>query len=342
MSKELRDYVQKALEQGFSQEHIKRELKHAGYNPHEIGKAFSHPQIEKQVKHHRYFHKSVIGGMFLLIAAKLFILSALSDQSLFNIFIGFLPTIVSVTVAVVIAESFREHYSYVWVVPLIFLTVFYFLTLNSSLALELDIPQILVLNLVISYVFVLIITFVMPPQMQRIVYVQKPVIKQITAMAKKGEENQESKDAQEKQTQTLPQQASDSQKPTREIVQVLEDKCKVINQAIGRVYKKKNGGSEEMRVKIRIPAEWYNAFTDLKDNEEDVKPIIKQIVKRLHLLASTERDVFGKEVKYIRNLKRNIIGTSKIIDVLRDNDKDPINDYVSAAINVCEEVLEKR
>ena len=68
--------------------------------------------------------------------------------------------------------------------------------------------------------------------------------------------------------------------------------------------------------------------------------LIHQIHDRLKLLASKENEVFSEaEVKGLKNLARNRQGEDAIIDVLKTNDRDPVEHYYVSALDVCDAIL---
>lgn len=130
-----------------------------------------------------------------------------------------------------------------------------------------------------------------------------------------------------------------------EYVHAIEDKVKGLNFAIGRVYRRSNGASDLMRERLRILREWYNEFYEIKPEDLDAqkkkaKVLIHKIHDRLKLLASKENEVFSEaEVKGLKNLARNRQGEDAIIDVLKTNDRDPVEHYYVSALDVCDAIL---
>lgn len=130
-----------------------------------------------------------------------------------------------------------------------------------------------------------------------------------------------------------------------EYVQSIEDKAKGINFAIGRVYRASNGGTSAMRERLRIPREWYNEFYAIQDSGEqrkNAKVLVHRIHDRLRLLAKREREVFSSaELAHLKNLARAKDGGDAIIDVLKTNDRDPVQHYYVSAVDLCERILEE-
>jgi len=130
-----------------------------------------------------------------------------------------------------------------------------------------------------------------------------------------------------------------------EYVHAIEDKAKGLNFAIGRVYRRANGATDAMRERLRISREWYNEFyeikpEDLESQKSKAKVLVHKIHDRLQLLARKEREVFSdKEIAALKNLARNRNGDDAIIDVLKTNDRDPVDHYYVSALGVCEAIL---
>ncbi len=130
-----------------------------------------------------------------------------------------------------------------------------------------------------------------------------------------------------------------------EYVHSMEDKVKGLNFAIGRVYRRSNGSSDTIRERLRISREWYNEFyaikpEDLDEQKVKARILVHKIHDRLKLLAAKEREVFTeKELAALKNLARNKNGEDAIIDVLKTNDRDPVEHYYVGALEVCETIL---
>ncbi len=137
----------------------------------------------------------------------------------------------------------------------------------------------------------------------------------------------------------------------KEYVQSIEDKAKGINFAIGRVYRSSNGGTATMRDRLKINREWYNEFYDIKEEDleegdkekiERAKVLLHKIHDRLKVLARRENDVFHKdEISRLKNLARNGAGEDAVIDVLKTNDRDPVENYYVSAVDFCERILKE-
>lgn len=124
----------------------------------------------------------------------------------------------------------------------------------------------------------------------------------------------------------------------------IEDKCKAINFVVGRVYSDKRGGSPEIREKLTIPREWYNAFSEItadyeKEDAAQLLDVLGKIYSRLLVLHQAEKDAF-KPIKDAQlPVDREPKGEEMILSVLAKNDKDPVMDYYAEAKEICEQLI---
>ncbi len=121
----------------------------------------------------------------------------------------------------------------------------------------------------------------------------------------------------------------------------IEDKCKAINFAIGRVYADKKGGSKTIREKLKISSDLYNRFSEMiQDDDIENKEfvlILKDIIKKLNQMEHKEKDVV--KVKKARVKVDRKVGDS-VLTVLDTNDNDPVNDYHAEAKAICKKLIE--
>jgi len=121
-------------------------------------------------------------------------------------------------------------------------------------------------------------------------------------------------------------------KPTtvQENMQSIVANCKALNHVIGRVYTKRNGGSDVLRQRIRIPPEVYHDIeTNLKKkNIGRVKELLDYLQMKIDLFRHQEKAIFGS-IK-LKNLRRDEHGMNTIEQVLIHNDSDPVHTYLQS------------
>jgi len=124
----------------------------------------------------------------------------------------------------------------------------------------------------------------------------------------------------------------------------IEDKCKAINFVIGRVYSDKRGASAKIRDRLRIDSRLYNKFSELTSDfkEEDAEKLSK-VLEKIHdrlLQLEFPESKFIKITDAQTPTERDVLGNDRIIDVLKKNDKDPIEDYYTEAKDICQKLLQ--
>jgi hypothetical protein len=130
-----------------------------------------------------------------------------------------------------------------------------------------------------------------------------------------------------------------------EYVHSIEDKCKALNFVIGRVYRNSNGTTPKVRERLRIPSDWYNDFhgikaEDMHAQKDKAKVLVRKIRDRLSLHAMKEKDVFSpQELASFKHLVRHKDGEDAVIDVLKTNDRDPVEHYYVSAVDFCDRIL---
>ncbi len=243
-------------------------------------------------------------SLFALICVLLLVISVSisTEASLILVLIGFSPTIITIISCILIYEEASHRRVMMWFLPLVLTGLFFYVaTSQDFLRSNLDIAALIGLNIAISLLYLTIFFL---------------LIKMLFSDKKK------------------------EKKSIKTFVASIEDKSKALNYVIGRVYSQYHGGNKQLRELITIPSEWYNEFNETKSKEETLKIVIR-IENRLKRLLHTEQEVFPEKTKGLKNLKRNKDGSSKIINVLMDNDNDPVQDYYEGAIMFCEKVREQ-
>lgn len=305
--------------------------------------------MEREVRHRDDF-KAIIGVFFLILIVLMFFLSLKNGAPIANIMAGILPTIVYLAVLFELLYHTRHKRFLVWILPLILVILFYVIAqmFQAPLIAEMDIPTLAFFNLLLCYIFAAVILFA--------VYVQGKGTRQGSYQSAHAAHYTQARHAPfhhalQPQQAIHPQHASHAQpslnplpQPSlKESIHSLEDKCKAINYAIGRVYSDKHGGSKDLRERISVNKDWYNKFSSLVEISEKDKELIRisvdLIQKRLSLLDHKEKDVFlGSHDKLVRIL-RNPDGKDTIGQVLVRNDKDPVETYIKNAKQACQDIL---
>lgn len=235
---------------------------------------------------------------------------------------------------------------------------FYLIGLNtpSSAIAQMDISSLFTFNLltsllIVAYAFT--IASKKPKQQKRIIK-RTPVQKQQPQPVRYKETIKDLSEEQKKryeetittlsqQLKTVEQQLTITQQNMHQSLQSIEEKCKGINFVIGRVYADKKGGSQEIRDSLKIPRELYNQFSEMADHfkteqKYDFLNILYHLKTHLNRLEDQEQSHFRPKQVQIP-IKRNSDGSSRIIDVLSENDKDPIKDYHNQAKEICTQLI---
>lgn len=261
-------------------------------------------------------------SILYLLAVVLFIIiiAAVTNNSIFVVLIGFFPTVLTIIISLLIHEQYANQKGYLWIIPIIICIAFYFLGTNSFLLKSFDIEVLTGVNFLISLVYVMIVFMIF----------KKP---------------KQTKTQETKVSEPIPMQIPEK-KTLEEYIHSIEDKSKALNFVIGRVYSKFHGGSETIREKLRIPAEWYNEFSLIGLDGGDIdKDKLLEIVTKFELqlgkFEKTETEVFKTKVNDLKNLIRNPNGSDKIIDVIDHNDKDPVRSYYEGAVEFCKKIREE-
>ena len=100
----------------------------------------------------------------------------------------------------------------------------------------------------------------------------------------------------------------------------------------------------DIRDAVKISKDWYNEFAQLENLDpatkvKKVRHLVNLIYERLMLWRSPEVAVFGYRHKYLKGLNRDPDGNTPIIDVLINNDRDPVEVYYRSSIDFCEKIL---
>lgn len=309
-------YIDEQLKSGFSEDVIRRHLANYGHSADSIDRSF------KAVKKRHFSFLSKFMVVFC-VSLSLFILlwSALSTTaSMLRVFLGFLPTVFVLIISIILIEKPKHrNLNVILYLPLIFALLFLLVGRLSSLFAGMDVNRLAGINFLISFSFVIILYLTGSLRTEAIEVIPEHRLAKKEIFAVPDEDDLE------------------------KYLRSVEDKCKAINFAIGRVYTNKKGGSDKLRDKIKIDKAWYNEISDAisAGNGENKSKIIKNIDKikeRLELLQHSEKEVFGSLYSGLKNIEHADDGSDKILHVLIKNDKDPVKSYVDGAVEFCEKV----
>jgi len=275
--------------------------------------------------------RALFGGFSLfamLILLFVVVLTSLSTKApLFLVLLGFSPTLLTIVCGIIIYEEMTKNKVVLWILPFLLAGLFFYvLTSNEFIAYEIKVEILTALNIFFSVAYLAIFSFY-----NRLLYNSKP---------------KKSRGAVRAIVEQLPRSIS-------EYIASIEDKSKALNFVIGRVYSVHKGGTKQMREKITISPKVYNEFSDImadktsideiKDHDKLVKAVfmVNKIEEKLNMLIRPELEVFGKSAEKLKGLKRNSLGTDRIIDVLIRNDKDPVESYYKGALEFCKRLKER-
>jgi len=282
-------------------------------------------------------HKVIRATCLLALVLWVFLivfLSIITDSNLFNTLVGLSPVILTIIVTYILVDKYHLESGFLMIFPFIFTGIMFMLGVANLLD-GINYKLLSSVNIIFGLLF------------EAAVLVQYSLLRKQRKIKRKEEPEEVKEIIFEKPEikKTIVQLEDDE--GVKRFVSSIEDKAKAINAVIGRVYSVKHGGSDELRKEIRIDAEHYNEFAELKNEKPDLrKPaatrLLRKIKERLELLQHPEIEVFGKrELSGLINLQREPEGRDAIIDVLMKNDKDPVSAYYQGALDFCDEALKE-
>ncbi|MFH1506037.1 MAG: hypothetical protein ABIE94_03525, partial [archaeon] len=110
-----------------------------------------------------------------------------------------------------------------------------------------------------------------------------------------------------------------------------------LNFVIGRVYSDKHGGDQDIRDHLKVNRELYNTFSAItgdfqREYVETFLDVLHRIMQKLLVLGLPEKEALGK--KLLSNYQKETV-----IDILKKNDKDPVEDYYKEAGEICTQLM---
>ncbi|MBN1176024.1 hypothetical protein JXA48_05260 [Candidatus Woesearchaeota archaeon] len=257
----------------------------------------------------------VLSGMFLLVLLGLILVTAgLSGEQVFLVVAGFFPTILTILVSLTMHENYAQRNKVFWFIPIIIVGAFYFIGTGSTVFGNINVELLTGINLIISLIYVAIVFGLF------------------------SEKHMTTSSTKEQATQP-----KHKEETIEDFINSIEDKSKALNFVVGRVYNKYHGGELSIRDKLRIPAEWYNEFSNIgvgtnKIDFNKLDEIITKFELQLKNFEKTESELFKTKANALKNLIRDPNGADKIIDVLDHNDKDPVRSYYQGALDFCKKI----
>ncbi len=301
--RKLVKYIRKQLNAGYTRGEIVPHLVKSGHKREVVERNFEVAIAPKT----KFIEKIVEFLSIVALAVLIFWVGFSSNAPFGSVIAGFLPAILSLIFLISVAETGR-HVRYSWAMPVVFAVAFIILgAVQAPPFGRMEIGKLAFLNLVISYIFLIIISY---PEAYR------------------KEEHSEPKEKEKKIGQHF---------------STIEDKCKALNFVIGRVYRSSNGGTTSMRDEIRISSDLYNEFERLvkEGTKDEMLKTLDQIGGSILKLQKTEKEVLGSKASRLKNLIRDEHGNSRVIDVLAKNDNDPVMNYYSDALDSYNEIRKK-
>jgi len=291
---------------------------------------------------------AIITAIILYLAA-LFSLAFISDASIFLVFIGTMPVLLYLATFFYLIRI-DSRMGLLWVLPLLFPLLFLFLW-YSSLAPWLKVMDgqvVAVLDVIMSYLINIFVLFIFGIGNRR-----KPDQKLQKNIGEVKHQIDSLKSQLEKAHTELSETKNKLYEVKRELtvnkenfnitLRSIEDKCKAINFVIGRVYSDKKGASESVRERLRISSDLYNSFSEItadfkSEDAHKLSIVLKNIHHKLLDLELPENRVIKIGIAQLP-VDRDPLGSYRVIDVLKRNDKDPVEDYHNEAKEVCSKLL---
>lgn len=272
-------------------------------------------------KHDRSF-MVLVSVLYLVTVTTL---AFLSDTSLPAVFVAMSPSLVHLIILFLVDLKKKYFLWSVWVTPLLLSLIFWLVWKSGSIPflIPMEGPTLAVTNIFLGYLMNIFLIFP--------IFSLREEDKKLREIERLRGEVSEYKE----QLQVTRQNMSLK-------LRGIEDKCKALNFVIGRVYGKKRGGTKEIREALKIPAEWYNNFSEITADSSNIDEvsllsILEKILGHLRKFEVEEIKLFmpreGK-VPVVRHPE------DKVIDVLALNDKDPVMDYYQEAKEVCTKLIE--
>jgi hypothetical protein len=255
-------------------------------------------------------------SLFVLLV--IIIVTAFSTHSpLLFVVIGFLPSLITIILSIILYEESFHHKLTLWFIPLIIAGSFFAIGTNYEyMHKNMDIATLTSINILFSVLYLTLFF--------ALIKITKKTPKQ--------------------RKETKPQVVKLPEVNIQEYIASIEEKSKALNFVIGRVYNKYHGGTQELRKSINLKADWYNELSEalqkeVKTDKKRLFTIIEKIEMHLKNLKKPENAVFTKkQLQDLKNLDRDEEGKDTVLEVLMKNDADPVQLYYKGMEEFCETI----
>ncbi len=341
--KEVMNYIREQLDSGQSVEHITAHLMSYGHTEEDIGSILDEVLRQEESVKSRTTSRVVEILYVVIFVIFMFWVGASAKSPGETVIVGFSPTLIYIILTVVLIERARKFDSVLTLLPLALAFLFFIVgRIGSIPSFEgMEIGKLTVLNLILSYIFLFAIRYSELASRLSIesfigggpAFPEKEEPAEIEGRIEVALEAP-------KQEEYVEMKPKEEEEPLPKLLHSIESSCKALNSVVGRVYRKSNGGNSLIRDLIEIKKEWYNEFNTLAKtlDRERIGEVTDKIEKRLDMMFKTEKELFG-DIN-LQNLKRDLKGNSRIIDVLIMNDNDPVETYFENALILCGKVKE--
>ncbi|MFO7710369.1 MAG: hypothetical protein R6V53_01245 [Candidatus Woesearchaeota archaeon] len=335
-------YASSLLTAGYDMQYVKEELARLNYTEEAIVEMINKahiPHEKDREEQNKQKEMSFNEKLFMTFYAALvfFLIGWINIETnspLFIIFISFTPTLLTIIASVLFfATGELRHKIAVWTVPIFTCIIWYAIAMSGQAGLDqVEAGNIIFLNFVISIFYLIILDLF---QFLDTVLI-RPIEKKLIKEGSTGSTKKYNRESELEQSVLY----HNTEKNIETYIQAIEDKAKALNFVIGRVYSNKHGGSAKLREKIRIPKEMYNLFSEIppdqiSQNLKTLRQAVGAIYKQLEKMNESQTKVFGHANFY--NITHD--PNDRIIDVLIDNDKDPVATYYQSAMEFCSKAL---
>lgn len=356
--KEVIRYIEDQIDAGQSLDLIRQHLLNYGHTDEELNELFDEILKTEETVKSKTVGRAVEILYIIIFVIFIFWVGASSKATGETVILGFFPTLLYIILTIIILEKMeRSSDNLLTILPLVLVFFFFIIGSIGDLPLfrNMEVGKLGVLNLILSYIFLFAMRyfeFVGRIDMESFVdklFARSDKDEEIPIEEKIEEGIMPPEAPTPDKTYYEPEYRKEEfieinpedKQSIQKLIQSIESNSKALNQVIGRVYRKSNGGTKLIRELIQVKKDWYNEFNTLVNTMEKDKiiEVIDKIERRLDKLFKSEHEVFGKAS--LKNLRRDSNGKSRVIDVLIMNDNDPVETYFETALILCGQIKER-